>query len=465
MKKKILSLIGAFGLLIFVSCNNEVPQQDETKDEATAIAPKVENLPLEWTKNANIYEVNVRQYTEEGTFNAFAEQLPRLKNMGVDILWFMPIHPIGKENGKGSLGSYYSISDYKAVNPEFGNMEDFKNLVKLAHENDMYVLIDWVANHTAWDHHWMETNPEYYELNEDGEMFGPYDWTDVVSLEYSNMEMRAEMIDALEFWVREADIDGYRCDVASEVPTDFWVDARKQIEKIKPVFMLAESEESDLLEYAFDMNYGWEFHHIMNGLAKGEKGRNELVEYFKKENENTPERAYKMYFITNHDENSWNGTINERLGAAADAMAVMTFTLHDMPLIYSGQEAANAKRLEFFEKDVIEWKDYSKVKFYSMLIGMKHNYQALWNGAYGGELNIFETDNENVFLYSRKGEDAEVFVMINMSNDKQIVTPTQNSITDLKSSLKSNVKINKAGIAFEMGPWGYTVMVRENQAE
>lgn len=465
MKKKILSLLGVLGFLIFSSCNNEASKQDESGKRDVKNKPTVENLPLEWTKDANIYEVNIRQYTEEGTFNAFAKQLPRLKNMGVDILWFMPIHPIGKENGKGSLGSYYSISDYKAVNPEFGNLEDFKNLVKLAHENDMHVLIDWVANHTAWDHHWMKTNPEFYELNEKGEMFSPYDWSDVVSLEYNNKEMRAEMIDALEYWVREADIDGYRCDVASEVPTDFWVEARKQIEKIKPVFMLAESEESDILDYAFDMNYGWEFHHLMNGIAKGEKGKNKILEYFKKEKENTPERAYKMYFITNHDENSWNGTIDERLGDAADAMAVMTFTLHGMPLIYSGQEAANAKRLEFFEKDVIEWKGYSKVRFYSMLIAMKHKYQALWNGAYGGALNVIETDNDKVFCYSRKGEDAEVFVMINLSGEDVKVVPTENSITDLRSRMKDNVKVNKATKTFEMGPWGYTIMVKEDTAE
>ncbi|NPD45984.1 MULTISPECIES: alpha-amylase family glycosyl hydrolase [unclassified Lentimicrobium] len=451
MKKKILSLIGVFGLLIFMSCNNST-------NEKMKLDPDL--LPVSWSKNANIYEVNIRQYTEEGTFNAFAKELPRLKKMGVDILWIMPIHPIGEKNRKGSLGSYYSIKDYKAVNPEFGDFQDFKNLVDKAHQQGMHVIIDWVANHTAWDHHWMKSNPEYYELNEQGEMFAPYDWSDVVSLEYNNKEMRAEMIDALKYWVREADIDGYRCDVASEVPTDFWNEVRTELDKIKPVFMLAESEESDLLEYAFDMNYGWEFHHLMNSIAKGEKGKKELLEYIDKEKENTPQRAYKMYFITNHDENSWNGTIEERLGSAQDALAVLTFTLGDMPLIYSGQESSNAKRLDFFEKDLIDWGSYPKSRLYKNLISIKHDNPALWNGEFGGEFKHIDTKNKNVFCFTREKDGREVLVIINLSTRTFENEDLGVDFSKYGVLLTNKVRENNDANLLSLKPWGYTILAR-----
>lgn len=449
MKKRLISLLGLVSLVLMVGC-----QFDSSVELNT-------NPPVEWTENAVIYEVNVRQYTEEGTFNAFAEQLPRLQKMGVDILWLMPIHPIGEKNRKGSLGSYYSIKDYKGVNPEFGNLEDFKSLVDKAHDLGMYVILDWVANHTAWDHHWMETNPEYYELNEEGEMFAPYDWSDVVSLEYNNEDMREEMLEAMKYWVEEADIDGYRCDVASEVPTDFWNKVRVELDDIKPVFMLAESEETDILENAFDANYGWEFHHIMNSVVKGEKGKKDILEYFKKEKKNTPSRAYKMYFITNHDENSWNGTIEERLGPAADAMSIMTFTLDCMPLIYSGQESANTKRLAFFEKDLIKWRNYSKINFYQKLAFFKHKYPALWNGQHGGTFKSIESNNDHVLAYSREKDGNEVLVMINLSGETFDYHLTNVDLSEFNILMSDNVKNSGDKNSFSLLPWGYRLYVKK----
>lgn len=462
MKKTSMMMICLFSILLMVSCNNANSNKAADGEKSVNKTAKAEaKLPVKWSKNANIYEVNLRQYSEEGTLKAFAQQLPRLKEMGVDILWFMPIHPISEKNKKGSLGSYYAISNYKEVNPEFGTLEDFKAVVDQAHELGMYVLLDWVANHTGWDHHWTETNPEFYEKNEKGELISPYDWSDVISLDYNNMDMRAEMLSALKYWLTEADIDGYRCDVASEVPTDFWENVRSELDQIKPVFMLAESEESDLLEMAFDMNYGWEFHHIMNGVAKGEKNVQDMMTYFEKEKKNTPERAYKMYFLTNHDENSWNGTIEERLGDAEKAMAVLNFTMHDMPLIYSGQEAGNTKRLEFFEKDVIDWKDFPMQDFYKKLISYKHDYPAFWNGQNGGEFIHMPTDHDDqVIAFKRIKGDSDMMVIVNLSPDTYEATFIKDDLVGYKPLLMKNFRPTMEINSFTMSPWGYIVMER-----
>lgn len=444
-----LSLIGLF----FLASCELAPKQEKSSESADnqVNEKQVFNAP-EWTKNANIYEVNLRQYSEEGTINAFAENLPRLKEMGVDILWFMPIHPIGEMNKKGSLGSYYAVKDYKAVNPEYGNFEDFKTMVQKAHELGMYVMLDWVANHTSWDNVWVGPHPEYYEVDENGELISPFDWTDVISLDYTNEGMRADMIDALKFWVVEANIDGYRCDVASEVPTEFWEEVRPQLQAIKPVFMLAESEQPDLLESAFDMNYGWEFHHIMNDVAKGNKGPQDIKEYKAREAAKTPERAYLMYFITNHDENSWNGTIEERLGEAGKTMAVLTYTLGGMPLIYSGQEAANNKRLEFFEKDPIDWKDYPLADFYKSLNGLKHQENAIWNGAAGGKLEWVTTNNDaQILAFKKVTDNEEIFVVFNLSSNSANLDL---DVSDYQSLLSDKIEIKDQAVAMDAWGWG-----------
>lgn len=460
MKKLNIAFIGLISFMI-MACNNPTANQTENQDSTNSSSEaKVERtLPPQWTQSANIYEVNIRQYSEEGTFNAFTEQLPRLKEMGVDILWLMPIHPIGELNRKGTLGSYYSIKDYKDVNPEFGTLDDFKNLVKKAHELGMYVMIDWVANHTSWDNVWVNKHPDFYERTPEGGLVSPFDWTDVAALDYNNQEMRKSMLDALVYWVKEADIDGYRCDVAGEVPTDFWVEARKQLDQMKPVFMLAEAEKPELVEYAFDMDYGWEFHHLMNQIAKGEKNAKDVLTYLEKEKANYPAEAYKMNFITNHDENSWNGTIKERLDTAANAMAVLSFTLSDMPLIYSGQEAANEKRLEFFEKDPIDWKDYPKQNFYKNLTKLKHDNPALWNGLYGGEITYLPTDQDDkLFGFKRVKGDNDIMVLINLSPENYTATFTKDDLVNYKPLLLAGFAPTMEVNSFTMYPWGYIVL-------
>jgi len=439
-------------MIFFVSCNNAPNQEANKKSEQEQIVEKQVFDAPNWTKNANIYEVNLRQYTKEGTLQAFAKELPRLKDMGVDILWFMPIHPIGEKNRKGSLGSYYAVKDYKAVNPEYGNFDDFKMVVEEAHKLGMYVMLDWVANHTSWDNVWVKPHPEYYEKDENGSFISPFDWTDVIALDYSNKDMRADMIDALKYWVAEANIDGYRCDVASEVPTEFWEEVRPQLQAIKPVFMLAESEQPDLLEEAFDMNYGWEFHHLMNQIAKGEKGPKDILDYLDREKQKKPERAYMMYFITNHDENSWNGTIEERLGDADEAMAVLCWTLGGMPLIYSGQEAANSKRLDFFEKDPIDWKDYPKAGFYQKLNQLKHQEKAIWNGAHGGNFEVVTTDKDDqVLVFKKTKDDDEILVVLNLS--PKAVTLNL-SLTGYQTLDMNGFKIKDDTVKMQAWAWG-----------
>ena len=266
----------------------------------------------EWSDNATMYEVNIRQYTKEGTFEAFSEHLPRLQKMGVKILWFMPVHPISKVKRNGVLGSYYSVADYYETNPEFGTKEDFKRLVDQCHEMGFKVIMDWVANHTGWDNEWIKKHPEWYTKNDKGEIVYPETWQDVADLNYNNKSMQKAMLKAMTYWVKEFDVDGFRCDYAGGVPYEFWEKARKKLEKIKPVYMLAEDNSSmALLKYAFNSNYGWSLYNDLNSIAKGSKKAESLKSYFLSTIKTYPDGTYPLHFIDNHDENSWNGTVEE----------------------------------------------------------------------------------------------------------------------------------------------------------
>ncbi len=405
IKRSILLILLA--VVSFVACTPS--EKPINKKQSEVVHP-------EWSKNANIYEVNIRQYSEEGTFDAFRKDLPRLKEMGVKILWLMPVHPIGKINRKDteeSRGSYYSVADYKDINPNFGTKEDFRELVDAAHKMGVKLIIDWVANHSAWDNSWTE-NKDWYELDEEGGFMPPRgtDWTDVIQLNYENEEMRAAMLDALKYWVEEFDIDGYRCDVAGMVPIDFWENARVELDKIKPIFMLAEDGEPELLHKAFDMNYAWEYAHIIREIAKGEQTFEDLDALFERDSKRFPDNAYRMYFTSNHDENSWNGTDPEMYGNNFENFAVLSATVKGMPLIYNGQESGLDKRLEFFEKDQIEWKDYRYSDFYKILLKLNTENKALWNGSYGGTTERIESPS-GTYAFKRKKGNHEIIVAIN----------------------------------------------------
>ena len=415
----------------------------------------------EWVKNATIYEVNVRQFSPEGTFAAVEKQLPRLKKMGVDIIWLMPIHPIGELNRKGSLGSYYAVRDYRGINPEFGTHDDFHHLVESAHNLGMKVIIDWVANHTSPDHIWItEGKLKWYTLDSLGKVQPTIgtDWWDVADLNYDNPELREEMIDCMKFWVQKYDIDGYRCDVAGWVPMDFWNSAREALNQIKPVFMLAEAEGKELYS-AFEMTYGWEFHHIMNDVAQGKKNAADILAYF--ERTRLPEYAFHMHFTSNHDENSWNGTEMERMGDARFAMAVMAATIQGMPLVYNGQETSLDRRLKFFDKDSINWNKMDLFDFYKSLLTLHQQNEALYVGDGQTQPRFLSSkEQKDILIYERERNNSKVVVFLNLSAKSQkIMVPS--SLAGAYVNLFANKKeVLKDKQNISLAPWGYAVYVR-----
>ena len=413
-----------------------------------------------WANSATIYEVNIRQYTEAGTFKAFEANLPRLQKLGVKILWLMPINPISKLNRKGELGSPYSIADYKGINPEFGNEADFNSLMNKAHALGFKVILDWVANHSGWDNPWT-ANKSWYHTDASGNIVSPNnDWTDVAWLNYKNQDMRKAMIDAMSYWVKTFDIDGFRADVAGGVPTDFWKTANTQLQAIKPLFMLAEDQDSSsLLDDAFITNYNWELKDLINAIAAGNKGRTDLEAMATNQSFNYPTRSFPMNFITNHDENSWSGTEFDRLGPAVSAMAALTFTYPGMPLIYSGQEVGNTKRLAFFEKDLIPGLNVSNATttFYTRLVSLKTKNSALWNNS-TAKLVPIPSNNNSVIAYSRVAGKNKVLTIINASNATQKVSinlTNLNSLYYLFSTSKPTTL--KTTLTLTLKPWQYEI--------
>lgn len=452
MRNKLFLLIAVAMAFASYSCKPKVKETNEPQEKCTVIHP-------DWTRKAVIYEVNLRQYTKEGTFAAFQEHLPRLKELGVDVLWLMPVHPISEVNRKGTLGSYYAVQDYMAINPEFGTKEDFKKLVDKAHEMGFKVILDWVANHTGCDNVWLKKHPEWYVTDSVGNPKSPYDWTDTYELNYDNKEMRAAMTDGLKYWIKEFDIDGYRCDMAHEVPTDFWNDARKSLDSIKPVFMLAESENYDLLEHAFDANYSWELMHMMSDIAKGEKNAEDIVNYIQKLDTIKCPDAYKMNFLTNHDENSWNGTEFERYGKGVETFAVLTYTLNGMPMLYTGQEVGLKKRLSFFEKDIVtSWTENATTKFYKKLNELKHTNMALMAGS-SGEFKRYQTSaNKELLVFSRTQGGNEIMVLLNLS-DKNIKYTSNDGLNKSGyTNYFTGAKVDE--IPTSLKPWEYIVLVK-----
>jgi len=413
----------------------------------------------DWSKKSNIYEVNIRQYTKEGTFKAFLPHIDRLHNMGVDILWIMPISPIGKLNRKGTLGSYYAISDYTSINPEFGTMDDFKEVVEKVHSLGMHIIIDWVANHTAWDHSWVHSNPEWYQKDADGVIKSPFDWTDALALNYENKDLWKAMTDSMKFWVEETDIDGFRCDVAMLVPVEFWNEARKELDKLKPIFMLAEAEEVNHHEKAFDASYTWELFKIMQKVSKRENNVEQIFEEIEKEKQLFPKSAYRMLFTSNHDENSWNGTEFELFGDAARTFSVLTFVMPGIPLIYNGQEAGLSHRLEFFEKDEIDWTHLYSEDYYKYIINIRNSNPALWNGLEGGDLIRLNNNNTSkIFSFARQKGDNTVLVIVNLSSESVESNINLSSFEGIYTNSFTNEElIITTKTKFQFDPWQYYV--------
>ena len=435
----IVTIVIALLLVVLTVRNMILTQEEEDAKRAESIAPVYEEKFLrtpDWVKNAVIYQVNVRQFTLEGTFNAFAEHVDRIADLGVDMVWFMPIYPLCETNKKThpesdteNLGSHYAVYDFFSVNPRYGKPEDFRNLVKKLHDLGIKVILDFVPNHTGWDSRWMLRHPEWFKKDaagnilspvkeEDGE---PWGWDDVAQLDYSNKRMRENVIQAHEFWMREFEVDGFREDVAGEVPNSFWNELRPRLEKIRPVYMLSEDETKgdQHFKVCFNTNYGWETSIVLKKIVKGKLPASALYDWTETVKQRFGTRGWQMNYTQNHDENTWNGTEKEIFGEGADCYTALTFVIEGMGMIYSGQEVTLDKRLWFFNKDEIDWAGASRAVFFKTLIDLKHRNKALWNGQNGGVLRKITTNAEDkVYAFIREKE-GDVFVGIfNLSDQK-----------------------------------------------
>ncbi len=421
----------------------------------------------EWARQTSIYEVNVRQYTPAGTFRAFMAELPRLRDMGVGTLWFMPITPIAEKNRKGTLGSYYACSDYTSINPEFGTLEDFKALVQQAHDMGMKVIIDWVANHTGWDHRWTREHPDYYLRDSaTGDFKIASGMDDIIELNFSNPALRTAMIDAMRFWVEECDIDGFRCDLAFWVELPFWREARHKLDAIKPLFWFGEYDELDKPEYAevFDASYTWTWMHRSKDFYQQQGPLDSLLAVLNRY-ESLPNDRMRSWFTTNHDENSWNGTEFEKYGDMARALAVFSFTWPGVPLVYSGQELGNLKRIQFFEKDTIKPSKDAEAfgRFYSAVLQLKKNNPALLADSSAKLIRLETSAPGSVLAFIRDSGGASVLVVLNLSPE----TDLRFEITD--SRLKGRYRNLFSGAVndftterfFQAQAWDYLIYQSE----
>ena len=462
MIKKIVGLT-LMTTLFLTSCNNK----KETKSEDVKTERKEQSiLPFtaDMAETSVIYEVNVRQFSPEGTFAAVTKEISNIKKLGVKILWIMPIYPIGEENRKEGLGSYYSIKDYRGINPEFGNAEDFKKLVDEAHKNGMYVILDWVANHTAWDHPWVKQHPNWYEQDKNGKMHSPYDWSDVVALNFDNKEMRKQMIADMKYWLDDFKIDGFRCDMAHEVPTDFWNEAKPQLANGREIFMLAETEKPELLANdAFDAAYGWEIHHIMNDIAKGKKNVSAIDAYMDSIPKKWQADDYKLLFTSNHDENSWAGTEYERMGDAVETFAALTYTLPGIPLIYNGQEEDFNRRLKFFVKDSIDRNPTSKMRgVYEKLGELKITNEA-FNGAKKAASyeRLKTSDDKSILAFKRQKNTTEAYFIANFTKTNKEITVPINGV--YKNFMNNEDVTFDATTKLKLKPWEYLILVQKKK--
>ncbi|WP_104735463.1 alpha-amylase family glycosyl hydrolase [Hanstruepera ponticola] len=478
MKKTAILLLT---LSILASCKQE-KKVEAIEEIITEESSEIQPINDDVLESAVIYEANIRQYSEEGTFDAFTKDIPQLKDLGVKIIWLMPINPISETKRKATggdfadliedeterakmLGSYYAVSDYKAVNPEFGNIEDFRELVKTAHDNGIYVILDWVPNHTGWDHVWIKEHPEYYVKNDKGEITDPLNpdgtskgWGDVAQLDYTNMDMQNEMIQDMMYWVKEEKVDGFRCDHIEPTPVDFWKRAIAELRAERAVFMLGENDDPKFMQGSdlFEMEYGWKFHHLMKDIVKGEKPVNEfynLMDYINTAYENDD---IIMNFVTNHDENSWNGIVTDRYKEASESVLALSYAIPGMPLIYSGQEYDLAHQLKFFEKDQIP-KEKGKVWPVLEKLGeLKNTNPALHGGKQKADYEPLDLKNEHVLSFKRHKGNDEVIYLGNFSNKEQTISISEKGSYN---EYMTGKKLELSNEPVTLKPWEYMILV------
>lgn len=463
-----LLLSGFLAAVVLAGCRNQPAPPVTTASPTPPPLPKGPPPQPEWAPQSVLYECNVRQFSPEGNFEGVRKQLPRLKRLGVDILWLMPIHPIGKERRKGPLGSPYSVRDYYAVNPDYGTLDDLKKLVQETHAQGMKLILDWVPNHTSWDAAWKQQHPEYYSkyngdftvpLNEHGEPIT--DWSDVCDLDYGNPALRQAMIGAMQYWIRECDIDGYRVDMAGLVSNDFWAEARPALDSLKTVFMLSEwQDEPGHFKTCFNANYGWKWKDVTKEIGAGKQNALALDTLLRFLNSTYPNGYYQLYFTQNHDENSHNGTEAELYDASADAFNVLAFTWQGVPLIYNGQEDGLAQRLGFFNRTPIRWKKMAKQDFFVRLCALRHSNRALWAGEAGGALRkIPNNAEEQVYAFTREKDGDRVVVVLNLSKERTSVTLRPgSSVTGPYANVFGNGTLELTQeITLDLKPWEYLV--------
>jgi alpha-amylase len=410
-----------------------------------------------WIMQGNIYEVNIRQYTPEGTFRAFAPHLDRLKKMGVQTLWFMPINPISRLGRKGTLGSYYAVSDYTAINPEFGTLDDFKQIVALCHQKGMKVIIDWVPNHTGADHRWLKEHPEFYIKDSSGKAAVAFDWIDTRQLDYANSIMQDSMIASMKFWLDRTGIDGFRCDVAWNVPAGFWKRCIGDLRRMKNIFMLAEGDKPYLLRSGFDATYSWDMFHMMAKVAAGERPAFALDSIRRQYDTAYPKTALELYFTSNHDENTWNKADYGMFPGPVHApFAVFTQTMADaIPLVYSGQEEPVLRAIQFFEKDPIIFEKFQRAAFYSTLLHLRENDPALASDASFRKIRV--GDDRALYAYEREARGKKILVILNLSPQGQTVSIDDRSLFGNPYNVFAGDKEPITGKPWTIEPWGYAV--------
>ena len=454
--------------LLILSCQNqsEIARKPQVKTiEDTPFLPINEEI----ISKAVLYEANIRQYSVEGSFNAFAEDLPKLKKMGVKIIWLMPINPISTTKSKGPLGSYYAVSNYTKVNPEFGTLKDFKSLVNKAHQLGMYVILDWVPGHTGWDHVWIKENSDYYLKNRKGEIIDPIDfrtgksfgWTDVADLNYKNMQMREALRKAMVYWVEETNIDGYRIDQAYAVPEEFYNKTFAILKRIKPLFLLAETDiyhpgGLDLVK-KFDASYDWPGHHLSKKVAQGQKNALNYSKHIERTIKRYGPENIVVNFVSNHDENSWNGTIEESYGKAAYTFMALNYTIPGMPLVYSGQEYDLNKRLHFFEKDSFPKVSGKTMEFLQQLGALKNNHKALTSGLSGGSFKrLLNSKNDQILAFERERDGDTIVFIANLSKDyAQFTLPYEGNFKRFQDFKNKRLS---SSYQYDMKPWEFWIL-------
>ena len=427
-KAKGLLLVAVF---VVALCSSRIGAQQPARDFSQVQARSTRD----WVRDGVIYEIFPRAFSAEGNFNGITARLDTLKDLGVNILWLMPIHPIGQEKKKGTIGSPYAVRDYYAINPDYGTREDFKKLISEAHRRGMKVIIDIVANHTSWDSVMMKWT-DFYEHDANGRITYPHDWSDVAELNYQNPKLRRYMTDMLKYWIREFDLDGFRCDVAEEVPTDFWETVRAELDKIKPdIFMLAEGHKPELEVKAFDLDYSWPLHSALTNVLQGRGRATDLSEQWNKEFREWPRGALHMRFSDNHDERRAIARFGE---PGALAASVLMFTLDGVPLLYNGMEVGDTTESgapALFEKLPVFWPIAERrpefPRFYKQMIALRRASGALRRGSLQWLRN---SDESRILSYVRRNAEEEVLVAINFSTQPfvgSITTSPRTNFVDI----------------------------------